>query len=669
MLKRSAEGIRLPKVAYRADIDGLRALAVLAVLAFHAFPGRLSGGFSGVDVFFVISGFLIGSDIVSRLDDGRFSLRDFYIRRVRRIFPALLPVLVSCALFGWVTLLPDELRQLLKHLTASALFFENFQLISESGYFDSRSAFKPLLHLWSLSIEEQFYMLCPLVLMALSNRRSRLWMVGLLTLASFVLNLGLVASDSTITYYLPQTRAWQILSGVMVALMPPLTPRPGLQQLRGWIAAGGLLVLAGCFWLLGGVAGYPAAWGLLPVLGTVCLISSGNETAVARKLLSIRWLCYLGRISYPLYLWHWPLLAFLRVVYEDNPTTTAKTFALVMALGLAVATHHIIELPLRLSNRRGLQAAGLALALALVAVSAWTLNTTEVKLFRPESILNLNEAANIDVSVIHNQRRFEACRPHWRIATSGLGYCQQTGSAEPVAAILGDSHAQHVFNGVAQLDKRKGWLLLGNSSCPPLFGVQVVSSDRNDCIGLTEAAIRALSAEPAMQTVVLAFYGHYSEELGLIETPVNHVWRSKISMRDTEDISNLDPEEMVFRGLDRAVQNLTAAGKKVVLYLDVPELPFQPRDCVERPFFRRKVSLCSIPRSSAWAQQATMRRIARRLTDKHPELSVFNPIDILCDSENCAVMQEDMLVYRDTHHLSLRGSEMLGRSFLNWLGS
>ena len=660
-------GARLPQsLAYRADIDGLRAVAVLAVLAFHAYPGRLGGGFSGVDVFFVISGFLIGSDLCRRLDGGSFSLQDFYVRRARRIFPALLTVLVACAAFGWLVLLPDEQRQLFSHVGASALFFQNFQLLSESGYFDSGAAYKPLRHLWSLSIEEQFYLLCPLGLMALRHRRLRLWAVALLALASFVVNLRLVTLDPAATYYLPQTRAWQILAGVLLALMP--SP-PGFGRLKDGLAWAGMLVLGWGFWHLGDVAGYPGGWGLLPVIGTASLIASGPDTGVARHLLSRRWLVYLGRISYPLYLWHWPLLAILRTVHSDNPDTTTKTCALVLALGLAVATHHAVELPMRRVGGHRRQAIALAVALGLVAAAAWAMNTPQGQRLRPVRILNLNEATIDDVSLIHNQRRFKDCESRWHTATSSQGYCQQNGAAAPTAAVVGDSHALHVFNGLAQLDKSRGWLLLGNSSCPPLSGIRVVVEGRNTCNGLSEATIGALVDDPAMRTVVLVFYAHYAVEADSAAAQSPHGLRGNLTLSDTVDPGNHDPEEIVFRGLARTIQRLAAENKQVVLYLDIPELPFEPRDCVERPLFSRKVSDCSVPRATAWEQQASMRRVARRLAAAHPALRVFNPIDALCGSDRCDILQGDMLVYRDRHHLSLRGSDKLGRPFLAWLGS
>ena len=203
---------------YRADIDGLRAIAVLSVVGFHASPGVVKGGLVGVDIFFVISGFLICSIIFGGLDQGTFSITKFYSRRVRRIFPALIVVLVACYAFGWFVLFPDEFRQLGKHIAAGAAFISNIALWREAGYFDNAAGVKPLLHLWSLGIEEQFYILWPLLLLFISRRG-----IGLLSFTvffvviSFAINVLTINTDMVATFYLPLTRMWELLVGSVIA--------------------------------------------------------------------------------------------------------------------------------------------------------------------------------------------------------------------------------------------------------------------------------------------------------------------------------------------------------------------------------------------------------------------------------------------------------------------
>ena len=654
----------LSPTAYRGDIDGLRALAVLAVLAFHAFPGRLTGGFSGVDVFFVISGFLITGDICKRLDAGQFSLLDFYERRIRRIFPALIVVLVPCAVFGWVVLLPDELQQLLAHVAASAAFAQNFRLLAESGYFDSHSALKPMLHLWSLSIEEQFYLLCPLLLMAVRSPRLRLSLVVVLWLLSFGANVNRVGADPTGTYYLPHMRFWQILAGVVLALAP--RPRLSTRACDALAGVGILLLLAG-FVGLSKDARYPGWWGLVPTLGTVALIAAGPGTWLARQVFAQPTMTFIGRISYPLYLWHWPVLAFIRILDSTNAETPIKVLGLAASFILAVLTYRFVEQPLRRPPGLHRKAAGLALTMIAVGVVALALTLSGPALPRPFASLAANEDALRDLKLTQQLPQFPACSASARAAMPDLGYCLQGSTRPPTAAILGDSHAYHVFYGVAPLDTEREWLLAGNSSCPPLLGIHV-KGPRTDCKQMSATALRAVADNPAIQTVVLAFLGSYAiEPLSVDGLPNDRGAAATVEMQDTQQQTKSNAE-MIFLGLDRTITVLENAGKRIVLFIDVPTLPFQPADCVDRPFVKRTLQRCSVSRAAMLEQQATLRAVVQRLAQAHPALRTFDPLVGLCDGDTCAIKRGDMLVYRDGDHLSLRGSAFVAGHFLTWLG-
>ena len=656
-------GTILP-AAYRGDIDGLRALAVLAVLAFHAFPGRLPGGFSGVDVFFVISGFLISGDICRRLDAGQFWLLDFYERRIRRIFPALIVVLVACAVFGWAVLLPDELQQLLAHVATSAAFTQNFRLLAESGYFDSRSAVKPLLHLWSLSIEEQFYLLCPLLLIAVRSLRLRLALVLLLWLLSFGANLYQVATDPAGTYYLPHTRFWEILAGVVLALAP--RARMNWRACDVLAGLGTLLLLAG-FLGLNKDARYPGWWGLVPTLGAVALIAAGPDTWLARRVFARPAMTFIGRISYPLYLWHWPVLAFIRILDSANAGTSIKMLGLVASLILAVVTYRFVEQPLRGPQYLRRKSAVLALIMIAVGSVAVVMSLAGPALPRPFASLAANEGALQDLNFGKQSPQFPACSAGARAAMPDLGYCLQGSTRSPTAAILGDSHAYHVFYGVAPLDTRREWLMAGNSSCPPVLGIHV-KGQQTDCKQMSATAIRAVAGNPAIQTVVLAFLGSYAiEPLAVGGLPNDRGAAADVEMKDTLQPTPSNAE-MIFRGLDRSITVLENSGKRVVLFVDVPALPFQPADCVDRPFIKRTLERCSVSRAAMLEQQATLRAVVQRLGQAHPALRTFDPLPGLCDGDTCAIKRGDMLVYRDGDHLSLRGSALVAQQFLAWLG-
>jgi len=302
--------------AYRADIDGLRALAVLAVVAFHAYPKLLRGGFVGVDVFFVISGFLITSLILSGLRDQSFSFLDFYGRRVRRLFPALFAVLLTVLALGYLTMLPGDYASLGWHTVAAAAFAGNIQNYAEAGYFDVPAATKPLLHLWSLGVEEQFYLIFPTILITVWRLKSARLLLVALGASSFVLNVTLVHRHPSFAFYLPLTRFWEFMAGAMLADGASNTRFSRFAgsencRIRDSASAAGMLLIAGGL-LLARDDGFPGWMATLPVAGTALIIWAGPKSWFNRNFLSRPWLVFVGLISYPLYLWHWPLLVIVR---------------------------------------------------------------------------------------------------------------------------------------------------------------------------------------------------------------------------------------------------------------------------------------------------------------------------------------------------------------------
>ena len=308
---------------YRPDIDGLRALAVMAVIIFHTFPKLLPGGFVGVDIFFVISGYLITQIILSDLGSGKFSAASFYARRIRRIFPALIVVLIATFALGWYYLLPAELVSLGKNILASALFSANLMLLSEVGYFDVAAHLKPLLHLWSLGIEEQFYLVWPWLLWALP----RTWLTPAMVLAiaaSFALDVSMVEHHPSETFYLPFTRAWELLAGAVLVRFP--RAKNANNEL---IAFAGIVAIEGSFFLLDARSVFPGWAAVLPVGGTMLLLQS-EASLVNRFALANRLAVGVGLISYPLYLWHWPLLVFAEI-FKFKPLTDLEK-GLVVAL-------------------------------------------------------------------------------------------------------------------------------------------------------------------------------------------------------------------------------------------------------------------------------------------------------------------------------------------------
>jgi len=352
---------------YRADIDGLRAIAVLSVVGFHAFPSVLKGGFTGVDIFFVISGFLISTIIFDSLERNSFSFIEFYSRRIKRIFPALSLVLIASLVLGWFVMLPDEYKQLGKHTAGGAGFISNFLFWKESGYFDNAAETKPLLHLWSLGIEEQFYIIWPLLLWFVWKKRfNLLTLTVVITLISFKLNIGKVRVDQVAAYYLPQTRFWELLIGSVLAYLTlhksNLLSRYQ-QKLDIWLGAmlyaqapeangktlrnvqsvsGAVLIVLGVL-VITKDKHFPGTWALLPTLGAMLIISAGAQAWLNRTVLSSRILVWFGLISFPLYLWHWPLLSF-GVIIEGSPLSIwIRIAAVLVSVVLAWLTCLLVE--------------------------------------------------------------------------------------------------------------------------------------------------------------------------------------------------------------------------------------------------------------------------------------------------------------------------------------
>src|SRR3954451_19958339 len=336
---------------YRPDIDGLRAFAVLSVVLYHAFPKVVTGGFVGVDIFFVISGFLISKIPFTEMTDDRFSFTMFYGRRIRRIFPALAVCLVAVLTFGFVSLMPSELAQLGKHVFFGAGFLSNIVLWSESGYFDNAASLKPLLHLWSLGIEEQFYILWPALLWVVFRMKAKVGrLLAVLFLASFAINVALSITDISADFYLPVSRFWELLAGAALAWWRPIALP---HNVRCWLSIAGLAALLTSTAFFTVAMRFPGWLALLPVLGAVAIILAGPAATVNRIVLSNRAVVFVGLISYPLYLWHWPLISYAYVIRLGKlPTPLMATALVAVSFLLAWGTYRFIEYPIRFGAHR-----------------------------------------------------------------------------------------------------------------------------------------------------------------------------------------------------------------------------------------------------------------------------------------------------------------------------
>ena len=369
---------------YRRDVDGLRAVAVLPVVLYHAGFNGPSGGFIGVDVFFVISGFLITSIVAREITEGRFSLISFYERRARRILPALTGVILASFAVGWFVLLPIEMKNLGQSAFATAFFLSNVYFTLKLDYFAQAAEFAPLLHTWSLAVEEQFYLFFPPLLMLVFWRRwwRPLWVVTGLSLLSFTAAVVVLPSKPDWVFYLIPFRAWELGAGAMLALVS-LRPPQG-RMAREVLAVAGLFAILVPVFTLDAATPFPAAAALPPVVGATLLIWIGTQGggSMVSALLSRRALVWTGLISYSLYLWHWPILAFLRIVLGTAvlPMPIAIT-AVAASIALAWLSYRFVERPFRVHTSRGFGRRSIfavsALSLATVITAGWILHVSD----------------------------------------------------------------------------------------------------------------------------------------------------------------------------------------------------------------------------------------------------------------------------------------------------
>jgi peptidoglycan/LPS O-acetylase OafA/YrhL len=491
--------LSLPSSQYRPDVDGLRAIAVMLVLNYHAFPEALPGGFVGVDVFFVISGFLITGIIARELELGRFSLLGFYNRRVRRIFPALIVVLAATLVLGWLWMLPGPFAQLGSDAFASAAFLANIALLLQSGYFDVESAKKPLLHLWSLGIEEQFYLAWPLLLMlAVRLRLSILGVAAVLGIGSFLLNVALIGSDPVATFYLPFTRAFELLAGAVLACAWSRVDQA--VGASNWRAAIGVVLIVVAAGVLDSQRAFPGWWALLPVIGTALLISA-PAAWVNRVALASPPLVWIGLISYPLYLWHWPLLVFMGAIKFGPLSLPERELILLASALLAWLTYRFVETPFRLRAPSPRKIYALGAGMALVAIAGGVVVYGQGLDFRLPA--EIRAIANVPTQ--NTRWRFHQCLLDLSREMSFADDCVDRGR-RPLVMVWGDSTAAALIPGLrkAQDTRNFGIAQFTSSSCVPILDADIAATPNCRAINDKVAAtVSALKQQTGARVIVL----------------------------------------------------------------------------------------------------------------------------------------------------------------------
>jgi peptidoglycan/LPS O-acetylase OafA/YrhL len=625
---------------YRPDIDGLRAVAVLTVVFFHAFPAYMPGGFVGVDVFFVISGFLISGIIIDELNRGAFSLRRFYARRARRIFPALILVLASVLIAGWIVLFPAEYARLGQQVAASAAFVPNIYLWSQSGYFNADANTYPLLHLWSLGVEEQFYVVWPLLLLALW--RSPKWLLPaiiLIGLGSFALNMALLNHRSAV-FYLPFTRAWELMLGAALAYIQyteygPKHPKV-TNELRTLI---GLVLIACAVAFFNSGSAYPGWQALVPTIGAGLILWSGKDSYIGSRVLGSRVPVRIGLVSYPLYLWHWPALWLARTI---DPASGAWTLAAMCGLSFVLAwlTYQLAERPIRRALASwsaipaylfgALAVAGVAgIVVSINGVPArWSKEVLAVLFFKTSTQTFLDEYRAGKCMLEPSRQRPDAFQAQ----------CfSETVNAPRRMVLWGDSSAAALFPGLHQENARRFDIAeLTSSGCPPYINGYDPSQKRY-CQEIN-SFVRQYIETNRPDTVILSTFPDYPEDIP------EQMRGTVVSLRETgiKNIFVIGPPPYWPASLPEMILR-NYLGKPLKEIPDELELPSAERASLER----LDAQLDRVVSSSGGTYVSSYRR--------------------LCTDGRCTVMVAGQPVAWDRFHFTLNGSALLARDIYSRL--
>jgi peptidoglycan/LPS O-acetylase OafA/YrhL len=635
---------------YRPDIDGLRAVAVLLVVIYHAFPGRIPGGFIGVDIFFVISGFLISSIIFSNLERGSFSIADFYNRRIRRIFPALLIVMGCSLTFGWATLFADEYAQLAKHVAGGAAFVSNFLLYHESGYFDNTSATKPMLHLWSLAIEEQFYIFWPLLLAFVWKRKwSFLRITAVIAVLSFAANIYLIQKNPVAAFYWPISRFWELMIGGLLAytaLHKPALIRRGknLQSTAGFI-----LLFAGAV-LINDEQPFPGWWALLPTVASFFIISAGPEGWFNKYVLSTRIFVWFGLISYPFYLWHWPLFSFIRIIDGSRGGRILRVAAVVAAIALAWLTYQFVEKPIR---QKGSYRTVLALATAMILMAAVGLCIVRFHGFEGRAAIR-NSTFNAEVAQqfsgpIWQYTSDDSCLRRFPLKGSQdfeWWFCMLEGDQPPTFILLGNSYANELYPGLVSRPELAKQVFLSVGDCDPGEGSHDVGKN-NPCYG-DGAALQ----EKFIDKIIV--------ENGTIRYAI-------IDGLISSDRAIYYPDAAYIHRLKERIDFLESHGIQVIIFYPHLMVDLDLRECFGRALFPAKQN-CILPLNVREDINAHFKPLVDGIHASNPNVLFFDQNDLFCNDRNCSLIQDGLPLYRDEyHHISEFGSIRVAENFVAFL--
>lgn len=635
---------------YRADIDGLRAVAIIAVLGFHFFPEYFSSGFIGVDIFFVISGFLITTIISRDLAANEFSVLKFYKRRVNRVFPALIFVLIFCGIAGWFVLLQDEYKSLGKYIAGASAFISNFITWNEIGYFDTAAELKPLLHLWSLGIEEQFYLLWPLILL-FSKKHFRPIIVCIALFGfSFFYNVCIYKSDPNADFFSPLARMWEPVCGGLLACListKHFTIFNKSLTAANLMAALGFANLSVAFFLARNGVGYPGWIAVFPCLGAMFLLVAGKSAGLSRSILSYRLLVGIGLISYPLYLWHWPLLSFAKYLAGPHLSLPARLLLLGLSFLLAWLTYKFVEIPIRRGKLRQRAPVFLAAIMLFLCAGGYLVFLTGG--ISGRAVAKQNQPTDVEIffnSSCVNDPRIDAA----------LDFCAKNIVADPqrpTVVIWGDSQGMAWSPVFLKLAKEFDFnlILFSHPSCAPMLGVRTL-------IAPTNTTANELCRDVKLGQLILSSIEKIHPKMVFLIAAWNtYVYRDFIT-ESPDDPPDFNSSLLAFnRKLPETIARLDEISPLVV-FKTLPILRESPIYQINRIGFFIAKHQKDLKRFS---QHKTESKIENDIMDSikgTKQTRFLDPAELVC-TEFCDYVIGGNLIYRDPVHISHKGSFLI----------
>ncbi|MBA4013868.1 MAG: acyltransferase [Phenylobacterium sp.] len=635
----------MSRLDYRPEIDGLRAVAVIPVILFHAGLSIFKGGYVGVDIFFVISGYLITSILLSELESGDYSIPRFYERRARRILPALFFVIVCCIPFAWMWMLPSELERFSKSIVSVVLFISNIQFWREEGYFAPEVDLKPLLHTWSLAVEEQYYLLFPLFLLATwrLGRRRVFWLICAVAALSLLISEWGWRHEPTANFYLAPTRAWELLAGSICAFWL----RDREQRTSNWLSAAGLGLIVFAILIYDDAVPFPSTYALVPVLGTALIILFGGAGTWTASLLRTRAFVGVGLISYSAYLWHQPLFAFARIRSFTEPSTVLMIALAALSLILAHFSWRYIEKPFRngqrsiLPTRRGMFAAsGVIGALFIGLGVAGSVNDGFASRSREGASLgNLEERLTINYGLS------EDCEDGFNHSANCMT------ASHPNVLLWGDSFAMHLAQGILASEPNIRLQQETMSVCAPIIGVAPIDSAEypekwsRKCIAFNDDVVKFISQHHEFDLVILS--SPFSMVEGDFMTRDGHVHKP-------DEVAILHDE------LIKTANAIRAIGPRVIIVSPTPRSGWNNGLCAARASIANwPDEVCNFALDMTHTPFVFLHSLLG-------EVPVFWLTNEICSKDVCRPKRGDLYIYRDEGHLSKEGSAYLGKTY-SWM--